>query len=113
MLWIYSNKTVSYTHLDVYKRQALGSVLASLSQATKVIVKTPHEAMGVPTKEANAQGLLCTKQVLYMLKDQEFNNKEVKFEKEIIKKETRCIVDKCFEIGENDIACLLYTSRCV
>ena len=60
--------------------------------------------MGVPTKEANAQGLLCTKQVLYMLKDQEFNNKEVKFEKEIIKKETRCIVDKCFEIGENDIA---------
>ena len=83
---------------------ALGSVLASLSKATKVIVKTPHEAMGVPTKEANAQGLLCTKQVLYMLKDQEFNNKEVKFEKEIIKKETRCIVDKCFEIGENDIA---------
>ena len=60
--------------------------------------------MGVPTKEANAQGLLCTKQVLYMLKDQEFNNKEVEFEKEIIKKETRCIVDKCFEIGENDIA---------
>ena len=83
---------------------ALGSVLASLSKATKVIVKTPHEAMGVPTKEANAQGLLCTKQVLYMLKDQEFNNKEVEFEKEIIKKETRCIVDKCFEIGENDIA---------
>ena len=83
---------------------ALGSVLASLSKATKVIVKTPHEAMGVPTKEANAQGLLCTKQVLYMLKDQEFNNKEVEFEKEIIKKETRCIVDKGFEIGENDIA---------
>ena len=83
---------------------ALGSTLASLSKATKVIVKTPHEAIGVPTMEANAQGLLCTKQVLSMLKDQEFKTKEVEVEKEIIKKETRCIVDKCFEMGEGDIA---------
>ena len=83
---------------------ALGSTLASLSKATKVIVKTPHEAIGVPTMEANAQGLLCTKQVLSMLKDQEFKTKEVEVEKEIIKKETRCIVDKCFDMGEGDIA---------
>ena len=53
---------------------ALGSTLAALSKATKVIVKTPHEAIGVPTMEANAQGLRCTKQILSMLKDQEFNN---------------------------------------
>lgn len=83
---------------------ALGSTLASLSKATKVIVKTPHEALGVPTMEANAQGLLCTKQILSMLKDQEFKTNEVDIEKEIIKGETRCIIDKCFEIGENDIA---------
>lgn len=83
---------------------SLGSTLASLSKATKVIVKTPHEALGVPTMEANAQGLLCTKQILAMLKDQEFKTDEVDIEKEIIKRETRCIIDKCFEIGENDIA---------
>ncbi|MEG0134018.1 MAG: methylaspartate mutase subunit E [Terrisporobacter sp.] len=83
---------------------ALGSTLASLSKATKVIVKTPHEALGVPTMEANAQGLLCTKQILSMLKDQVFNTNEVAIEKEIICAETRCIVDKCFEIGEGDIA---------
>ncbi|MCC3862973.1 methylaspartate mutase subunit E [Terrisporobacter petrolearius] len=83
---------------------SLGSTLASLSKATKVIVKTPHEAIGVPTMEANAQGLLCTKQILAMLKDQEFKTNEVDIEKEIIKRETRCIIDKCFEIGENDIA---------
>lgn len=83
---------------------SLGSTLASLSKATKVIVKTPHEAIGVPTKEANAQGLLCTKQILSMLNDQEFKTNEVDIEKEVIKKETRCIIDKCFEIGENDIA---------
>lgn len=83
---------------------SLGSTLASLSKATKVIVKTPHEAIGVPTMEANAQGLLCTKQILDMLKDQDFKTNEVDIEKEIIKMETRCIIDKCFEIGENDIA---------
>lgn len=83
---------------------ALGSTLASLSKATKVIVKTPHEALGVPTMEANAQGLLCTKQILSMLKDQEFKTNEVNIEKEVIKRETRCIIDKCFEIGDKDIA---------
>lgn len=82
---------------------SLGSTLASLSKATKVIVKTPHEAIGVPTKEANAQGLLCTKQILAMLKDQDFKANEVYIEKEIIKRETSCIIDKCFEIGEDDI----------
>ncbi len=83
---------------------ALGSTLASLSKATKVIVKTPHEAIGVPTMEANAKGLLCTKQVLSMLKDQELKNDQIEIEKEIIKQETRCILDKCFEIGEKDWA---------
>ena len=49
---------------------AWGSAVAALSKATKVIVKTPHEAMGVPTMEANAQGLRCTKQTISMLRDQ-------------------------------------------
>lgn len=81
-----------------------GSVVAALSKATKVIVKTPHEAIGVPTMEANAQGLKATKQVLSMLKDQELNTKEIEDEKAIIAAETRAIVDKCFEVGEGDIA---------
>ncbi|WP_297132481.1 methylaspartate mutase subunit E, partial [Terrisporobacter sp.] len=81
-----------------------GSVVAALSKATKVIVKTPHEAIGVPTMEANAQGLKATKQVLSMLKDQELNTKEIEDEKYIIAAETRAIVDKCFEVGEGDIA---------
>ena len=36
---------------------SLGSTTAALSGATKVIVKTPHEAFGIPTKEANAGGI--------------------------------------------------------
>ncbi len=81
-----------------------GSLIAALSKATKVIVKTPHEAVGIPTMEANAEGLRCTKQVVNMLADQTFQDKRLDEEKEIIKLETRAIVDKCFELGNGDIA---------
>ncbi|HHY52820.1 MAG TPA: methylaspartate mutase subunit E, partial [Clostridiales bacterium] len=64
----------------------------------------PHEAMGIPTMEANAEGLRCTKQVISMLADQPLNNAQVAAEMEIIKAETKCILDKCFELGEGDIA---------
>ena len=81
-----------------------GSLIAALSKATKVIVKSPHEAIGIPTMEANAQGLRCTKQVVNMMADQIFQNSHLDEEMEIIRRETRCIVDKCFELGRGDIA---------
>ena len=81
-----------------------GSLIAALAKATKVIVKTPHEAVGIPTMEANAEGLRCTKQVVNMLADQTLVSNELDMEKEIIRQETRCIVDKCFELGNGDIA---------
>ncbi len=83
---------------------ANGSVIAALSKATKVIVKTPHEAIGIPTMQANAEGLRCTKQVVNMLSDQTFHNDHLEEEKEIIRLETRAIVDKCFELGNGDVA---------
>ncbi len=81
-----------------------GSLIAALSKATKVIVKTPHEAVGIPTMEANAEGLRCTKQVVNMMYEQILSSDKVDEEKEIIRQETRCIVDKCFELGNGDIA---------
>ncbi len=81
-----------------------GSTIAALAKATKVIVKTPHEAVGIPTMEANAEGLRCTKQVVNMLSDQELRANSLEDEKEIIRRETRAIVDKCFELGKGDIA---------
>lgn len=81
-----------------------GSLIAALAKATKVIVKTPHEAVGIPTMEANAEGLRCTKQVVNMLADQTFASNDLEQEKEIIRQETRAIVDKCFELGNGDIA---------
>ena len=83
---------------------SMGSLIAALSKATKVIVKTPHEAVGIPTMEANAEGLRCTKQVVNMLRDQTYVGKDLEDEKEIIRLETRAIIDKCFELGNDDIA---------
>ena len=81
-----------------------GSLTAALSKATKVIVKTPHEAVGIPTMEANAEGLRCTKQMVNMMADQDLKDARLAEEMEIIRLETRAIVDKCFELGAGDIA---------
>ena len=83
---------------------SMGSAIAALAKATKVIVKTPHEAVGIPTMQANAEGLRCTKQVVNMLSDQTLSGTQLEEEKEIIRQETRAIVDKCFELGMGDIA---------
>lgn len=82
-----------------------GAAAAALSKATKVIVKTPHEAYGVPTKEANACGLKATKQVVSMLRDQDLRNIPfVISESEVIETEVKCIIDKVEELGHGDIA---------
>lgn len=83
---------------------AWGSSAAALSHATKVIVKTPHEAMGVPTKEANAAGLRTTRQLISMLGEQSLNTYSLKDEKVIIAAETRAVLDKVLELGDGDIA---------
>lgn len=82
-----------------------GAAAAVLAKATKVIVKTPHEAMGVPTKEANASGLRATKQLTSMLKDQSFTEiPAVVAESNIIMQEMKCILGKVEELGKGDFA---------
>lgn len=82
-----------------------GAATAALAGATKVIVKTPHEALGVPSKEANANGLKTTRQILNMLKEQKMPpTLELEQEMDIILAETRCLVDQVFQLGEGDFA---------
>ncbi|KLU64328.1 methylaspartate mutase E chain [Desulfosporosinus acididurans] len=82
-----------------------GAATAALGKATKVIVKTPHEALGIPTKEANAAGIRATKQVLSMLKDQTLPmTEELALEEQMILAETRTILDRVLSLGEGDIA---------
>lgn len=82
-----------------------GAATAALAGATKVIVKTTHEAIGIPTKEANAQGIKATKMTLNLLRGQKMPmSPELKTEIEVIKAETRCMIDKLYEIGKGDLA---------
>jgi methylaspartate mutase epsilon subunit len=82
-----------------------GAATASLAGATKVIVKTPHEAVGIPTKEANAAGLKTTKQIVSMLKDQSLLSlKEVIDECRIIEAEMENILSITEELGKGDYA---------
>ena len=82
-----------------------GAAASALSKATKVIVKTPHEAMGIPTMEANAAGLRATKQLVAMLRDQDMTRlSTVLNEAEVITRETVCILEKTLELGKGDVA---------
>ncbi len=82
-----------------------GAATAALSGATKVIVKTPHEALGIPTKEANAQGMKATRQVLNLLKEQKLSlSKDVASEVLLIKAEVKCLMDAVLEAGDGDLA---------
>ncbi|MGE5554527.1 MAG: methylaspartate mutase subunit E [Betaproteobacteria bacterium] len=83
---------------------AWGAATAALAKATKVIVKTPHEAFGIPTKEANAAGIKATRQVLKMLRDQSLSaTAEFLEECELIRQETRAILERTLELGEGDV----------
>ena len=82
-----------------------GAAVACLGGADKVIVKSPHEAMGIPTKEANSQGLRASRQVINMLADQEkLRTMEIQREKEVIRREVRCILGKVLKMGGGDPA---------
>ncbi len=81
-----------------------GSVTAALSGVTKVIVKTPDEAVGIPRMESNAQGLMATKMAINLLRGQRMpSGKKLVDEIEVIKAETKCIIDNVFKLGKGDL----------
>jgi len=81
-----------------------GGVVAVMSGADKVIVKTPHEAMGIPTMEANAQGLRATRQAINMLRDQPLGESEsLRTETALIEDEVRSLLGRVFELGMGDL----------
>ncbi len=84
---------------------SLGSAAAALSGATKVIVKTPHEAVGIPTKEANAAGIKATKMVLNLLEGQRYAEaQQLRDEINLIKAEVKCMLDETYRLGNGDLA---------
>ena len=84
---------------------AYGGTLAAIGGAVSVTTKSTHEAFGIPTPQANAEGLRTTRMAVYLARNirldgmQEFEN-----EKALIRREVRAIVDKTLEMGDGDVA---------
>ena len=84
---------------------SMSSTVAALAGATKMITKTPHESVGIPTKEANATGIKASKIVTKLLQDQKFPESEVLTrEMNQIKKEVDCLMEAILKVGEGDLA---------
>ena len=84
---------------------AMSSTVAALSGATKMINKTPHESVGIPTKEANADGIKASKLVTRLLQDQKFpESPALTAEMNQIEKEVNCLMDAVLKAGDGDIA---------
>lgn len=84
---------------------SFGAMIASLSGADKVIVKTPHEAMGIPTREANRDGLLATAGSVRMVRDLgRLEHQMIGWEQEVIEMEVSQILRAVQELPYEDLA---------
>ncbi len=82
-----------------------GGTLAAISGATSVTTKSTHEAFGIPTPQANAEGLRMTRMSIYLARNIRLDGlREYEEEKELIKREVRPIVDKVLEMSDGDVA---------
>ncbi|AFZ73361.1 methylaspartate mutase subunit E [Natronobacterium gregoryi] len=83
---------------------ALGTAAAGIAEPDKIITKSPQEALGVPTADANAAGLRTTDQVLRMLSAQSVDLEAVDRERELIERSVRSLLDAVYEVGDGDVA---------
>ncbi len=81
----------------------LGGIIAALAGATQVITKSTHEAEGIPTREANAEGVKATRMAIQLMRDNRLQeSSEILEEKTMVAKEARSILDKALEMGDGD-----------
>lgn len=84
---------------------AYGGTLAAIAGADSVTTKTTHEAFGIPTPDANAQGLRTTRTAVYLARRIRLDSmREFVDEVDLIKREVRPVVDKVLEMGDGDAA---------
>lgn len=82
-----------------------GGTLAAIGGATSVTTKSTHEAHGIPTPEANAEGLRITRMAIYLARAIRLDGlAEYETERALITREVCAIVDKVLEMGDGDVA---------
>lgn len=84
---------------------SLGGYIAAVGGAVSVTTKSVHEAHGIPTPQANAEGLRMTRMGIYLARGLRLDGlPEYEREKDLIRAEVRAIVDKTLEMGDGDAA---------
>lgn len=84
---------------------ALGGTHAAVGGAVSVTTKTTHEAHGIPTPQANAEGLRATRMAIYLARGMRLDGLPAyENEKTLIRTEVRAIVDRVLEMGDGDVA---------
>jgi methylaspartate mutase epsilon subunit len=84
---------------------AYGGTLAAIAGANSVTTKSTHEAYGIPTPQANAEGLRMTRTAIYLARNIRLDGlPEFQAERDLIKREARAILDKTLEMGDGDAA---------
>jgi methylaspartate mutase epsilon subunit len=73
--------------------------------AASVTTKSTHEAFGIPTPQANAEGLRTTRMAIYLARNIRLDGLAAcEEEKDLIRREVRAVVDKVLEMGDGDAA---------
>jgi methylaspartate mutase epsilon subunit len=84
---------------------AYASTVASLGKATKMITKTIHESFGIPTKEANVEGLKTSKFITKIMQDQVMSeSEELATEVAQIETEVDELMHAIVRVGKGDLA---------
>lgn len=84
---------------------ALGTAIGVLAGAVVIVLKTVDEGHGLPRKEVNVSATRATKAVINMLAGQTFpESAALAEEMDVLREETRAIMDKLFETGDGDLA---------
>lgn len=84
---------------------AYGGTLAAIAGANSVTTKSVHEAFGIPTPQANAEGLRTTRMAVYLARNIRLDGLQAfQDEKDLIKREVRPVVDRTLEMGDGDAA---------
>ncbi len=82
-----------------------GGTLAAIGGAVSVTTKSTHEAIGIPTPQANAEGLRTTRMAIYLARDIRLDDTEAfRREKDLIARAGRAVIDKVLDMGDGDVA---------
>lgn len=86
-------------------RICVDSVICAFAGVTKILVKSPEEGRGVPTREGNAAGLVATRRAVELMQGQAFpESADMDDEIGVIESQCRAMVEKVLELGQGDVA---------